>query len=247
MSSRLQKQSSPGKHASSAASQQAAPAGYDHLIKLLVIGDSGVGKSCLLLRFCDDSFTPSFISTIGIDFKIRTVELDGKRVKLQIWDTAGQERFRTITTAYYRGAMGIALVYDVTDERSFNNIRNWLRNIDEYASEDVDRILIGNKCDAVERRVVDRERGAELAREYGLKFVETSAKTSVNVDEAFFSLARDVKKRLIDTGRLTGTGPIGSHISVLTSNTTVSIKSDESNGHGSSGNERGFFKGCCNG
>lgn len=94
---------------------------YDFLIKLLLIGDSGVGKSCCLLRFSEDSFTPSFITTIGIDFKIRTIELDGKRVKLQIWDTAGQERFRTITTAYYRGAMGILLVYDVTDERSFNS------------------------------------------------------------------------------------------------------------------------------
>ncbi|KAJ0369300.1 hypothetical protein COL154_002186 [Colletotrichum chrysophilum] len=92
------------------------------LIKLLLIGDSGVGKSCCLLRFSEDSFTPSFITTIGIDFKIRTIELDGKRVKLQIWDTAGQERFRTITTAYYRGAMGILLVYDVTDERSFNSM-----------------------------------------------------------------------------------------------------------------------------
>lgn len=162
----------------------------------------GVGKSCLLLRFCDDSFTPSFITTIGIDFKIRIVDLDGKKIKIQIWDTAGQERFRTITTAYYRGAMGIMLVYDVTDERSFNNIRNWLRNIDQYASEGVNKILIGNKCDDVERRVVDRERGAELAREYGLKFMETSAKNSVNVDEAFMTLARDIKKRLIDTGKL---------------------------------------------
>ena len=92
-----------------------------HQIKLLLIGDSGVGKSCCLLRFSEDSFTPSFITTIGIDFKIRTIELDGKRVKLQIWDTAGQERFRTITTAYYRGAMGILLVYDVTDQRSFES------------------------------------------------------------------------------------------------------------------------------
>ena len=99
-------------------------ANKDMQIKLLLIGDSGVGKSCCLLRFSEDSFTPSFITTIGIDFKIRTIDLDGKRVKLQIWDTAGQERFRTITTAYYRGAMGILLVYDVTDEKSFNSKPN---------------------------------------------------------------------------------------------------------------------------
>jgi hypothetical protein len=101
---------------------------------------SGVGKSCLLLRFSDDSFTTSFITTIGIDFKIRTIEQEGKRLKLQIWDTAGQERFRTITTAYYRGAMGILLVYDVTDEQSFNNIRNWIRQIQQHAADNVDKV-----------------------------------------------------------------------------------------------------------
>ena len=172
---------------------------YDYLIKLLLIGDSGVGKSCLLLRFSEDSFTPTFISTIGIDFKIRTVEIDGKRIKLQIWDTAGQERFRTITTAYYRGAMGILLVYDVTDERSFLSIRNWIANIDQFASEGVNRILIGNKCDMTTRRVIEYSAGKTLADEYGIRFLETSAKNSTNVDEAFISLARDIKKRAIDT------------------------------------------------
>ncbi|OUM62208.1 hypothetical protein PIROE2DRAFT_51733 [Piromyces sp. E2] len=171
---------------------------YDYLIKLLLIGDSGVGKSCLLLRFSEDSFTPSFITTIGIDFKIRTIELDGKRIKLQIWDTAGQERFRTITTAYYRGAMGILLVYDVTDERSFNNIRNWIHNIEQHASEGVNKILIGNKCDILEQKKIDKEQGQALADEYGIKFLETSAKSNIGVEEAFFTLARDIKKRLID-------------------------------------------------
>lgn len=196
----------------------------------------GVGKSCLLLRFCDDSFTPSFITTIGIDFKIRLVDLDGKKIKIQIWDTAGQERFRTITTAYYRGAMGIMLVYDVTDERSFNNIRNWIRNIDQYASEGVNKILIGNKCDNLERRVVDRERGAELAREYGLKFIETSAKTGINVEEAFLTLARDIKKRLIDTGKLASDAAKNASVA-------ISLKPDE-NANNSNGKSKSKSN-CC--
>ncbi|KAI5845631.1 ras family-domain-containing protein [Morchella snyderi] len=174
---------------------------YDFLIKLLLIGDSGVGKSCCLLRFSEDSFTPSFITTIGIDFKIRTIELDGKRVKLQIWDTAGQERFRTITTAYYRGAMGILLVYDVTDERSFDNIRTWFSNVEQHATEGVNKILIGNKCDWEEKRVVSTERGQQLADELGIPFMEVSAKSNINVEKAFFELAADIKKRIMDTTR----------------------------------------------
>ncbi|KAG5379590.1 hypothetical protein IGI04_027432, partial [Brassica rapa subsp. trilocularis] len=159
-----------------------------------------VGKSCLLLRFSDGSFTTSFITTIGIDFKIRTIELDGKRIKLQIWDTAGQERFRTITTAYYRGAMGILLVYDVTDESSFNNIRNWIRNIEQHASDNVNKILVGNKADMDEsKRAVPTSKGQALADEYGIKFFETSAKTNLNVEEVFFSIGKDIKQRLADT------------------------------------------------
>ena len=146
----------------------------------------------------------------GIDFKIRTIELDGKKIKLQIWDTAGQERFRTITTAYYRGAMGIMLVYDITNEKSFDNIKNWIRNIEEHASADVEKMILGNKCDMNDRRQVryiifskvmirklllqvSKERGEQLAIEYGIKFMETSAKASINVEEAFFTLARDIK------------------------------------------------------
>ncbi|CAK9215725.1 unnamed protein product [Sphagnum troendelagicum] len=175
-------------------------ANYDELIKLLLIGDSGVGKSCLLLRFSDDTFTTSFITTIGIDFKIRTIELDNRRIKLQIWDTAGQERFRTITTAYYRGAMGILLVYDVTDESSFNNIRNWIRNIELHASDNVNKILVGNKADMDEsRRVVPTAKGQALADEYGIKFFETSAKTNLNVEHVFFTIARDIKNRVAES------------------------------------------------
>jgi len=173
------------------------------LIKLLLIGDSGVGKSCLLPRFSEDSFAPSFITTIGIDYKIRTIELDGKKIKLQIWDTAGQERFRTITTAYYRSAMGVLLVYDVTDDKSFANIKNWIRNIEQHASENINKVLIGNKCDLVDKRIIDTARGKSLADEFKIPFYETSAKNSTNVDEAFISLARDVKKRLLDNAKPT--------------------------------------------
>ncbi|KAH8961672.1 hypothetical protein BDL97_05G061200 [Sphagnum fallax] len=175
-------------------------ANYDELIKLLLIGDSGVGKSCLLLRFSDDTFTTSFITTIGIDFKIRIIELDNRLIKLQIWDTAGQERFRTITTAYYRGAMGILLVYDVTDESSFNNIRNWIRNIELHASDNVNKILVGNKADMDEsKRAVPTAKGQALADEFGIKFFETSAKTNLNVENVFFTIARDIKNRVAES------------------------------------------------
>merc|ERR1712086_205042 len=179
---------------------------YDMLIKLLLIGDSGVGKSCLLCRYSDDVFNSNFITTIGIDFKIRTIELDGAKIKLQIWDTAGQERFRTITQAYYRGAMGILLVYDVTDDKSFNNIRTWMRNIEQHANEQVVKILLGNKCDMPDKKMVTWEQGNDLAKEYGIMFFETSAKTNVKVDEAFTAIARAIKDRKPATPVPTPTG-----------------------------------------
>ncbi|XP_043819992.1 ras-related protein Rab-13 [Dromiciops gliroides] len=174
---------------------------YDHLFKLLLIGDSGVGKTCLIIRFAEDNFNSTYISTIGIDFKIRTVDIEGKKIKLQVWDTAGQERFKTITTAYYRGAMGIILVYDITDEKSFENIQNWMKSIKENASAGVERLLLGNKCDMEVKRKVQREQAEKLAREHGIRFFETSAKSSLNVDEAFSSLARDI---LLKSSRRSG-------------------------------------------
>ncbi|KAL3651522.1 Ras-related protein rabd1 [Castilleja foliolosa] len=168
---------------------------YDYLFKLLLIGDSSVGKSCLLLRFADDSYVDSYISTIGVDFKIRTVELDGKTIKLQIWDTAGQERFRTITSSYYRGAHGIIIVYDVTEMESFNNVKQWLSEIDRYASSSVCKLLVGNKCDLVDSKVVDTQTGKALADELGIPFLETSAKDSINVEQAFLTMAGEIKKK----------------------------------------------------
>ncbi|XP_006021537.1 ras-related protein Rab-1A isoform X1 [Alligator sinensis] len=168
----------------------------DYLFKLLLIGDSGVGKSCLLLRFADDTYTESYISTIGVDFKIRTIELDGKTIKLQIWDTAGQERFRTITSSYYRGAHGIIVVYDVTDQESFNNVKQWLQEIDRYASENVNKLLVGNKCDLTTKKVVDYTTAKEFADSLGIPFLETSAKNATNVEQSFMTMAAEIKKRM---------------------------------------------------
>ncbi|CAN1259164.1 Ras-related protein RABD2c [Linum perenne] len=153
---------------------------YDYLFKLLLIGDSGVGKSCLLLRFADDSYLDSYISTIGVDF----------------WDTAGQERFRTITSSYYRGAHGIIVVYDVTDLESFNNVKQWLSEIDRYASENVNKLLVGNKSDLTANRVVPYETAKAFADEIGIPFMETSAKNAANVEDAFMAMSAAIKTRM---------------------------------------------------
>lgn len=180
---------------------------YDYLFKLLLIGDSGVGKTCLIIRFADDNFNSTYISTIGIDFKIKTIDVGGKKIKLQVWDTAGQERFKTITTAYYRGAMGIILVYDITDEKSFENIQNWMKSIKENASATVERMLLGNKCDMESKRKVPKDKAEKLAKDHGIRFFETSAKSSLNVEEAFQTLAHDI---LIKSSKKSGIGSPGS-------------------------------------
>jgi len=182
---------------------------YDYLFKLLLIGDSGVGKSSLLLRFADDTYTESYISTIGVDFKIRTIELHGKTIKLQIWDTAGQERFRTITSSYYRGAHGIIVVYDITDQVSFNNVKQWLQEIDRYACENVNKLLVGNKSDLTNKRVVDTNTAKEYADSLGIPLLETSAKNATNVEQAFITMATEIKNRMVTAeGTTRGQGTI---------------------------------------
>ncbi|CCH60768.1 hypothetical protein TBLA_0D02650 [Henningerozyma blattae CBS 6284] len=180
---------------------------YDSIMKILLIGDSGVGKSCLLVRFVDDKFNPSFITTIGIDFKIKTIDINGKKIKLQLWDTAGQERFRTITTAYYRGAMGIILVYDVTDENTFENIRTWFKTVNEHANGEAQLLLVGNKSD-METRTVTYEQGESLAKELGIPFIESSAKDDKNVNEIFFTLTNLIQEK-IDSNKMTETPAAG--------------------------------------
>ena len=173
------------------------------------------------MRYANESFSPTFITTIGIDFKIKIIQLDHKRVKLQIWDTAGQERFRTITTSYFRGAQGILLVYDVTDILTFQNITNWMSQIQQHADVCANKILIGNKRDDSENRVVAYERGKELADQYKISFFETSAKQEVGgVEEAFLAIAHDVKERLLKGD---GVGSTNSNVN-LSQNQNITAK-----------------------
>ncbi|XP_041830089.1 ras-related protein Rab-26 isoform X2 [Melanotaenia boesemani] len=163
---------------------------YDIAFKVMLVGDSGVGKTCLLVRFKDGAFLAgSFISTNKV------MSIDAVKVKLQIWDTAGQERFRSVTHAYYRDAHALLLLYDVTNRASFDNIRAWLTEIHEYAQQDVVVMLLGNKADSTHDRVVKREEGERLAKEFGVPFMETSAKSGLNVELAFTAVAKELKHR----------------------------------------------------
>lgn len=173
---------------------------YDYLFKLLLIGNSAVGKSSILLRFSDNIFNESFLPTIGVDFKIKTCNLQGKTIKLQIWDTAGQERFKTITSSYYKGANGIILTYDITDKQSFQDVDNWLEEVEKFAKPNVVKLLVGNKCDLESQRQVTAEEGKELADKMGVQFLETSAKSSINIEPAFIAMAKEIKENVQKSG-----------------------------------------------
>ena len=166
---------------------------YDHLVKILLVGDSGVGKSSLLARFISDSFDEQG-PTVGVDFKLKHVDVDGTRLKLTVWDTAGQERFRTLTSSYYRGAHGVVFVYDVTSRESFENAREtWRKEVEMYGTiANSVKIVIGNKIDKEDERTVAREEGVAFAKEYGCLFLECSAKTKVRVAEAFDELVKGI-------------------------------------------------------
>ncbi|KAG5494756.1 hypothetical protein GH5_03176 [Leishmania sp. Ghana 2012 LV757] len=180
----------------------------NYVFKYIIIGDSGVGKSCLLLQFTDKRFEPLHDLTIGVEFGARLISIQGKSVKLQIWDTAGQESFRSITRSYYRGASGALLVYDVTRRDTFTHLQSWLEDAKANANTALVIMLIGNKCDLDSKRQVSREEGEAFARRNGLMFMETSAKTSQNVDDAFLQTAahiyENVQLGMIDASVVSG-------------------------------------------
>ena len=167
---------------------------YDQIFKIIIIGDSGVGKSCVLMRFVDDVYTDHYTTTIGVDFKIKTIHHNDQVIKLQIWDTAGQERFRTITSSYYRGDNAIIMMYDVTVPDSFANIKHWQNDVNRYTLENVTKLLVGNKSDLEKKQVVDYLSGVALANELNVPFIETSAKNSMNIDRAFMLMVDAISK-----------------------------------------------------
>lgn len=161
-------------------------------LKILIIGESGVGKSSLLLRFTDDTFDPEQAATIGVDFKVKNLTVDGNKTKLAIWDTAGQERFRTLTPSYYRGAQGVILVYDVCSKSSFNKLDAWLSELETFSTKhDLIKMLVGNKIDQPKREV-SKEDGLKFARKHQMLFIEASAKTKEGVQCAFEELVEKI-------------------------------------------------------
>ncbi|XP_024973730.1 ras-related protein Rab11C [Cynara cardunculus var. scolymus] len=165
---------------------------YDYLFKIVLIGDSGVGKTNILSRFTRNEFCLESKSTIGVEFATRTLEVDGKTIKAQIWDTAGQERYRAITSAYYRGAVGALLVYDITKRPTFDNLQRWLRELREHADSNIVLMMAGNKSDLNHLRAVSEQDGQSLAEKEGLSFLETSALESYNIEESFKSVLTDI-------------------------------------------------------
>lgn len=170
-------------------------------VKLLLLGDSGVGKSSLIMRWTLDSFSPSLTSTVGVNFKSKKINYSGELIQVQVWDTAGQENFHKITTSYYKGAQGIMLVYDVADQKSLDNVEYWIKNIKAHASDSVQVVLVGNKIDLRQvidsntgalMKCVDTERGKEIAKKFSVPFFEASAKDSSHVDEAFLTLVHQI-------------------------------------------------------
>ena len=165
----------------------------DSVYKVLLLGDSSVGKTCFLMKYTDKTFQDIHMSTIGLDYRLKTMTLkSGKKVKLQIWDTAGQDRYRSITKNYYKGANGIILIYDITNSETYDNVENWISQIKEESSPNVIIYIVGNKIDMENERKVTTEEGKKIADDYKLPFIETSAKSDININETFEDLVERI-------------------------------------------------------
>merc|ERR1711871_705623 len=168
----------------------------DHIFKVLIIGDSGVGKSCILKRYTDNEYEDSFLSTIGVDLRIKNLLKGNNRIKLQIWDTAGQERFQTITSNYYRNSKVVIIVYDITDKESFYNLNKWIEQCNQFNGEKVLKIIVGNKIDSENKREIDRELVNNFCKSNNLFHIETSAKNSEKIDELFEHIIEELTKNI---------------------------------------------------
>ncbi|KAF4321140.1 hypothetical protein JM18_004559 [Phytophthora kernoviae] len=202
---------------------------YDYLFKIVLIGDSGVGKSNLLSRFTRNEFNLESKSTIGVEFATKSIVAEGKTIKAQIWDTAGQERYRAITSAYYRGAVGALLVYDITKHGTFENVERWLKELRDHADANTVIMLVGNKSDLRHLRAVSTEEAMAFAEKNNLAFIETSALEATGVDTAFQRILTEIyklmsRKTIQAEENATASLPTGNSIAITSENTTDNQK-----------------------
>ena len=214
---------------------------FDYLFKVVIVGDSGVGKSNILLRFTENNFSFSFHPTIGVDFKIKTFKHENFTIKLQLWDTAGQERFKNVANTYYKGAHAVLLVYDITNPVTFKNLETWINEVEKYADCLLERLLIGNKCDLDDQRKVSQSEAKDFAKKIGVNFLETSAKDTINIEEAFQCLVREsieaVNKKKATGGMVDNRSPVKN----MEGNRVVLTKGDDAQRAA----ENTKKKGCC--
>jgi len=171
---------------------------YDFLFKLIIVGDSNVGKTNIMSKYIHNQFNQHSKSTIGVEFGTKIVNIDNKKIKAQIWDTAGQERYKSITSAYYKGAKGALIVYDITNKFSFDSVDKWVQDLNSYGDKNITLLLVGNKSDLEEKRQITKENGEEKAKSFNLGFIETSACSGDNIDQAFVIMLKEVLKKYID-------------------------------------------------
>ena len=203
------------------------PDEYDYLFKLIIVGDTNVGKTNIMSKYIKDQFNITSKSTIGVEFGTKILELENKKIKAQIWDTAGQERYKSITSAYYKGAKGAFIVYDITNKSTFESVDKWIKDLNSYGDKNLTMLLIGNKSDLEDKRIINKEEGEEKAKSFELGFIETSAYNGDNIDQAFDIMLKEVLKRYIvenDVNNDEFEGGTGNNIELVKKNETKKKK-----------------------